>query len=505
MGKVLSIEIGNSSIRICQMDYKVKNPRVYRHVTIPTPKGAISDGYLTDLKALKESIRSALAAHKMKNTNRVIFTIASGKIVTREVILPPVKQNLIESLIRTNINEYFPIDLSSYKVSYLILEKYAEGNDAGKYKVQIMAAEKALIEDYRKLAAACGLSLIQMDYVGNSIYQAFKNEDIDSCVMVLKIEETQTAITVIQNQSLALQRSINYGYKEAIEETVRIPVYNAIDDREAWEPLINGVTRVMDFYRSRNGGVQIDKIRVTGMGGNITGLSTLFTNELDVETTVVKQLKGVAWHELNEKNDLCDYVACIGATFAPIGFAQKERKEREGSGKEHNRTSFRASAILIALFTIAAVGLLGFVSYNDYQMALDEQQKLKVLESRYLEAEQTYLAYNNLSDLYQEVLEGSLLMKNPNDNLLELFKALEEVLPSNVIINGFSSGETQCTINMQVDDRETAAGVLQKLREIDSLMSVSVTSIAETTEGTDSYVTFSIVCTYYPVEYEATE
>ena len=77
MAKVLSIEISNSLIRICEMDYKKKNPRVYRHVMVPTPAGAINDGYLTNQAELKEALTSAITTNKMKGTKDVIFTVAS--------------------------------------------------------------------------------------------------------------------------------------------------------------------------------------------------------------------------------------------------------------------------------------------------------------------------------------------------------------------------------------------------------------------------------------------
>ena len=42
-------------------------------------------------------------------------------------------------MIKANLSEYFPIDLSAYEVAHLILEKIEEGADAGKYKVLIIS------------------------------------------------------------------------------------------------------------------------------------------------------------------------------------------------------------------------------------------------------------------------------------------------------------------------------------------------------------------------------
>lgn len=58
MAKVVSIEVGYTFIKICEMDYKVKTPRVYRFAMVPTPLNVIEDGYL------KESAGCALPSRK---------------------------------------------------------------------------------------------------------------------------------------------------------------------------------------------------------------------------------------------------------------------------------------------------------------------------------------------------------------------------------------------------------------------------------------------------------
>ena len=95
MAKVLSIEISDSVIRMCQMDYKKKNPRVYRHAMIETPQGAYRDGRVLKPEILKDVIVDSLKENKMYSTKDVVFSIASSKIVTREVMLPPVKEKML--------------------------------------------------------------------------------------------------------------------------------------------------------------------------------------------------------------------------------------------------------------------------------------------------------------------------------------------------------------------------------------------------------------------------
>ncbi|MBQ5851064.1 MAG: hypothetical protein IIW54_09675, partial [Lachnospiraceae bacterium] len=76
MAKVLSVEIGMSNTRIVEMDYQTKKPRVYRCIEVPTPQGAVRDGYLdvSLMDKLAENIKTGLAENKIR-TKRVLFTV----------------------------------------------------------------------------------------------------------------------------------------------------------------------------------------------------------------------------------------------------------------------------------------------------------------------------------------------------------------------------------------------------------------------------------------------
>lgn len=544
MAKVVSIEVGYSFIKICEMDYKVKTPRVYRYAMVPTPLNVIEDGYLKKSAGLRTAIKEALYRNKIK-TKRAIFTVASSKIINREVMLPPVKPNMMESMIKANLGDYFPIDLSNHEISHVVLETYKEGENAGKSRVLLVAAEKTLVASYEALAASCGLMLVDLDYVGNSIYQAVKKEASKIATMILKIEESQTIITVVKDNNMMLQRSVNYGIDEAIHEVAANSAFDVIEDKDAWElikrqscikvaldndtqiiepdlqqdddmeiaqarlnvtrtlaPLINSVSRVVDFYNSRNPG-HIEQAYVMGMGGDMSNLSKLLTNELGISTKVFRKLEGIVWHPTVGDGDLFNYVACIGASMAPVSFISSEKQQKQKKESDNN-----SLAVLLGVFFVVASAALAANGYITYQSALDEQKRLQGLESTYLPAEQIYLKYNAMTTLYQNVLMGHLMTNRPNDNILNFLSELEEKLPEDVSVLEFSSDDFQAALRMQVADKDTAAGVIQNLRGFASLQDVAMSSMQEVEEETDDqeeavrrYVELGVICTYYPNGY----
>ena len=74
--RVLSIEIGNSFTKICEMDYKVKKPKVYKVLTVETPEGIVVDGMLQPTQEYADRMVNALGTNGIR-TKKVIFTIFS--------------------------------------------------------------------------------------------------------------------------------------------------------------------------------------------------------------------------------------------------------------------------------------------------------------------------------------------------------------------------------------------------------------------------------------------
>ena len=95
--KVLSIEIGSRLTRIAEVDYKVKNPKIYRTVVMATPEGIMNDGVLKVTPEFVKELKSKISQNGMKS-KQVVFTLTSTKIASREIMIPKVKENRIAAL-----------------------------------------------------------------------------------------------------------------------------------------------------------------------------------------------------------------------------------------------------------------------------------------------------------------------------------------------------------------------------------------------------------------------
>lgn len=539
MAKILSIEIGYSLTRICEMDYRVKSPKIYKYVSIPTPQGIVEDGFLSDNEEFAAEVRRVLAEKHIK-TKQAVFSVTSSKIATREVTVPAIKTNQIEALVKANASDYFPIDLTEYELAHLILGVIKGEEKADKYKVMVMAAGKNLVAGYERFAGQCGLHLISLDYSGNSIYQIMRNECEEDAEMIIKVEERSTIATVISDQMLVLQRNIVYGVDDAVQTLVRTGVFEEKSYRDALElmkrktcikvvlsentkvleadetldderiaaakkeiagalsPLISNVARVADLYNSKNPERPVKKIRLVGLGGDISGLSKLFTNELGIKTVVLNDLKSIVWNRAGGEGNPGRYIAGIGAAYDPVGFINEEKKK-----SDIKNVNYKNAAVLLGIFFAVASAALCMFAMTRYNEVMTEQKRLQRLEAEYLPAEAVYNTYNNMSAFYKEVENGYKQTEHPNDNLLAFMEELEEKLPADAELTDFVSDDKQAVLTMKVINKEEAAKVIQTLRDFDSVMDVSIGALdkedideAASEEG-DPRVLFSLVCSYY--------
>ncbi|MBQ4537931.1 MAG: pilus assembly protein PilM [Lachnospiraceae bacterium] len=548
--RVLSVEIGSTITRISEMDYRVKNPKLYKYFCIPTPQGVMEDGFLHENAEFTGAFKRALSENKIK-TKQVVFSITSSKIVTREVQVPPIKTNQIGGYIKANANDYFPIDLSAYELAHIFLG--VDKDDAGKekFRVLVMAAGKDLLAGYTKFANACGLRIASIDYCGNSIYQIMKSECGNTAKLVIKVEDGSTIASVIANNSMMLQRSLAYGYEKAVNTVMDLSDSYSISKQEAYKQmtqkpwvkgalsektrqidreevineteeqaenrkkvtagftqLVSNLGRVVELYHSKGPEYPISEIVLVGLGADIIGLSKLFANELGIPCKVVKSFSSVATYQMLDSEPMGKYIGVLGAVIEPVGMMGEVTKKAGGTSKQIN---YKLLTILVVVLALLINGVLVLSALLPNMEAKKEQTRLQNLEAQYAEAEVVQNQYNAMTVFYNEVKAKQLLTLHNNDYLIDFLMELEEKLPSDVVLEDFSSDDEKAVMTMEVLNMEQAAKVLQILRGFDSVSDVTIGSTSEA-DGQDGEnasneevrMTFSVECYYYPVALEET-
>ena len=526
-GKAISIEIGYTLTRVCEVDYKAKTHKVYRRFTIPTPEGVINDGVVTPTPEYIEDLKRAFTANKM-SSKQVVFTITSGRIASREVLIPFVKENRIADVVTANASDYFPVDLSQYELAYNILGVVGEQKGSQQYKLLVMAAPKALLENYADLAKELKKELAAIDYAGNSVYQVAKDKASHDTSLVVKIDERSTLVMAVQNSVLTFTRSVPYGVEEAIQtvmDSTRWANTDTVLDAmeamslndctafpeivEALEPVVGGISRVIDYYASNNKDAPIEKIYITGIGADIKGMVEFLGNEISFPIEALRQVEGWKLEQSFRTQFYGGYIACVGAAAAPLGFKKDEKKKKSKEGSSAgSKSGFNGAPIAYGVMAIglAAAVALAAVSWLRLMEAQTVNMELKAQNDRLEEIIPIYNEYVATQSSYNLIRSMYSMTENRNEELVEFLEELEYKLPADVHVVSFTSTISGVAINMTVSTKSEAAVAIEQLRTFESLQptSVTVTSIVEEIDDETGAVSvsFSVAALYQDMSYQ---
>lgn len=532
MAKILSIEAEASQIRVAEVEVRGKKGRIYNCFCIPAPQGAVEDGQIRDTKTLGENLKAELSQRKIK-TKKVYFATGSTRIASREVRIPFVKANRIQSIVEANATDYFPIDVSKYVLSYSVIDVESQKSEDGKeetkqYYLMVYAAPKAISAAYSEFAENAGLTMTGITYTGDSIYHSVKDEYAKGTHILVKVEYTGTSITVIRDGELTLQRNINYGVDSAAETVRAFPEFGdrldaneALDvlcsrkcinpflDMESFDEeisnedrkletaraevteslryLIGNISRIMDYYISRHTDTNFDSIVCCGLGAQVKGLMQLLTNELGQQVDVLQEFKNFALPASGDTQEVCLYAAVLSPGTSGVNLMDKVNRK-----KKEKKETLSGAIIICVVGTVAGV-VLTAAGYANRIYQQHEQERLNQRISEESSIEEIYSAYTNAKAQYDNYQNMYQYTNTPNEGLKTFIEELEEKMPSDITVENFSSAGTQVSFSMRVGSKSAAANTIMQLRTFESLSTVTTTGIDEAEDGT---VSLSVLCTY---------
>lgn len=543
--KVLSIQVGYSLTKVCEMDYQSKKPKMYHCFNVPTPDGVLNDGSITVRDDLIIRIVQGIYENHIK-TRDVVFNVSSTKIASREILIPPVsKMALIGDIVKNNAKDYFPIDLEQYELGHMLMGKVADETGGEKLKVNVLAIPKEMVKGYEELAHKCDLNLVALDFTGNSIYQVVKGVcKKDEVSLVINVDEHQTVATVLDGETILLQRSLGYGVDEAINLLIESRVYGEksyaqaaqelkrtmlvrralddsteiIEDYDFVEPespkmtalkdkitasmstLIAGIDRVINFYNSHNSEKPIQNIWITGVAAGFKGFKRLLTNELGAQVQVLDKNAGFASNQYSE-DSFGEYLACFGAAMAPVGFGVVPMK-KSATGKmvkeRSKEESYAAYGILVfSLSIVVAIVLIAYstISYaralNEYNNSVKTMNQLQVVKA-------VYDKHQEIMDLKVQVDAMYDYTTNNTETIDDFIAEMEEKMPKDIVITSMTGSNYGLSMQAKVESKEAAAKVIQQFRAFETVETVSVTGIqSEVNEETKAEtITFNLDIQY---------
>jgi len=543
--KVISIETGIQWTKVALVDYRKKNPPVHEAFAFRTPEHAVEDGYIRDKDSLARALKEELVRRQIVEKD-VVFTLSSSKVVTREVMIPYVKDNKIKGIIDAQSRDYFPMDISGYTISYSKMD-VVEDDGKKQLKLLLVAIPDNLLGNYVSFAQLAGLKVETFDYIGNGCIQLMCDSFVDNA-MIIQLEEQATVISILENKKLAFQRVTPYGYGATISTVVDHPILGIDDEERAFDFLLehnvifnkpsmpdNGdpaqqaidqaqadeayedlaeslryhlriANTALDYYQNQVKQEFVGNVYLVGDGSRFAGIHKLFAQELPLPLQKIDFAKVIDLRNQNEVNDQKkagkkkhqDYTNPVmeessnprqPRAATPVGFLSvigAAVHPLDAKPKEMQAADSKKNDLHTAYVLLAGSLLLSLLlilgSSVRQLIAHSEHRHLTDQLESLAYVQQTYDESSRVQQEEQVYVTIDDATKTKNEYLLPLIEQLEAELPSAIKVTSMQTDDNLITLNMTADRKITVGQMLLNFQNVTLLTDPSIPSMSEQTD-----------------------
>ena len=543
--KVISIETGIQWTKVALVDYRKKNPPVHEAFAFRTPEHAVEDGYIRDKDSLARALKEELVRRQILEKD-VVFTLSSSKVVTREVVIPYVKDNKIKGIIDAQSRDYFPMDISGYTISYSKMD-VVEDDGKKQLKLLLVAIPDNLLGNYVSFAQLAGLKVETFDYIGNGCIQLMCDSFVDNA-MIIQLEEQATVISILENKELAFQRVTPYGYGATISAVVDHPILGIDDEEKAFDFLLehnvifnkpsmpdNGdpaqqainqtqadeayedlaeslryhlriANTALDYYQNQVKKEFVGNVYLVGDGSRFAGIHKLFAQELPLPLQKIDFAKIIDLRNQNGVNDQKkagkkkhqDYTDPVmeessnprqPRAATPVGFLSvigAAVHPLDAKPKEMQEADSKKNDLHTAYVLLAGslfISLLLILGSSVRQLiAHYEHRKLTDQLESLAYVQQTYDESSRVQQEEQGYVTIDDATKTKNEYLLPLIEQLEAELPSAIKVTSMQTDDNLITLDMTADRKITVGQMLLNFQNVTLLTDPSIPSMSEQTD-----------------------
>lgn len=493
-GKGLVIQLSSDKIRIAKTNLGAAMPQLQASFVADLPEGAVEDGVIHDLEAVREVLKNALATEELRRMKRVVFVLCTTQVIAEETTLPRMAVSKLDKMLQANMDMYFPVETQNYHLTWQLVNKQ---NDKGEMEVQMWAVSTAIVQPYYVLANSCGLSVLAIDYCGHALANAVdvsfaapagkkasaasvlnkplfskkKNgeapaEEMDAApVAVAEGQEGETELYLmaepehllmlfVRDGQVKLQRMSLCGYNANMEMELD-EVVMALDYFESMSPAYSGSTRCI----------------LCGSLAEDEDFVMLAREVLNIPVQVLPALQASDW------------TLCLGAASTTLDFGVPALNQPGGVSQINNAWQYGlilvgGAALILSLATTFGSKTLWTTTINGLE---SQKQTLQIQAAQNANYAQNYYDYENAYQSYSsdwETIFGAI--RTYNDNFSLLLSELEDILPENTSTVEYRIVEPNTypeTPSLQIADqalfvelaaptKEEAAYTIMALREL---------------------------------------
>ena len=288
---LIGVDIGSSSIKLCEIKESRGKRSLVRFAYEPLPPETIVDGQIINSGEVVEALGRLF--HKERRRN-VALRISGHSVIIKKIPMPLMTTGELAEQINWEAEQHIPFDLHEVRLDYQVLNRR---EDAGQMDVLLVAAKKEEINDLTNLVIEAKLKPMVVDLdafcIQNVFEGAYGEVAPQDTVVLIHIGASITTVNIIADGTTAFTRDITNG-GNAITSEIQRAMSISREEAEAYkcggdgfgivpkevpgivagvvDQLAGEIQRSLDFYLATSGERRINNIFCSGGTANIRAL-----------------------------------------------------------------------------------------------------------------------------------------------------------------------------------------------------------------------------------------
>ena len=389
MAQVVGLDIGTSAVRAAELEFGSGAPVLVAFGQVGLPPGAIVDGEVQDLSAVSDAIARLWQNGKFQSKS-VVVGIAGLRAITREVDLPWVPDEDVDSAVRFQSEEVIPFPPDKTILSAQVLSDNTASDGTKTRRVLVAAAHRDLVEGVVNATEQAGLIVEGVDLVSSALVRALGDPSVaaERPEAIVSIGAGLTVVVVHQGGRPQFVRTIGTGGNAAtaaVASALDLPLIDAegikrrlgevsaqvASAESAVQPaiaeLVGEIRNSVQYFATLPGRAPITRVLLTGGGARLRGLVKELRAQVRIPVEHVSPLERLDLSRIDLDPEQAASIEPVLAT--PIGLALPEPNPsvkkfnlvppevtQRAFERQVARKAFAAAGVVVLLLVAASAG-----------------------------------------------------------------------------------------------------------------------------------------------------
>jgi type IV pilus assembly protein PilM len=313
---LVGVDIGSSSIKVCQLKEGRKGFGLMRLGYAPLPPQTIVDGHVMNSQAVVEGLTRLFSEAKIKQ-REVALSISGQAVIIRKITVPMMTAAELDEQIQWEAEQHIPFDIKDVHVDYEVLRRRPE---AGQMDLLLVAAKRDEINDYTQIAKSAKLKPLVVDIDAFTVQNLFEmNRGIppDQTFAIINVGASLASINIVSRGASAFTRDIANGgnyITEQIQKQLGVPFEQAEEFKCAsatgapgsvpalvpqvieavCDSIAGEIQRSLDFFLATSGEAEMHRIYLTGGSSMLPPLAAAIGRRSRVAVEVIQPMEKIS-------------------------------------------------------------------------------------------------------------------------------------------------------------------------------------------------------------------